>query len=50
VAKRKMSIFERLRNGERLNRQQRKELQQQLNAADPSAGHAFGCSGHGCGE
>jgi hypothetical protein len=30
-----MSTFERLRNGERLNRQQRKELQQQLNAADP---------------
>jgi transposase len=35
MAKRKMSTFERLRKGERWNRQQRKELQQQLNAADP---------------
>jgi Transposase len=35
MAKRKMSIFERLRKGARLNRQQRQELQQQLNAADP---------------
>jgi transposase len=35
MAKRKMSTFERLRKGERLSRQQRKELQQQLNAADP---------------
>ena len=35
MAKRKMSTFERLRNGERLTRKQRKELQQQLNAADP---------------
>jgi transposase len=35
MAKRKMSTFERLRNGERLSRQQRRELKQQLNAADP---------------
>jgi transposase len=35
MAKRKMSTFERLRNGERLSRHQRKELQQQLNGADP---------------
>jgi transposase len=35
MAKRKMSTFERLRKGERLSRQQRKELQQQLHAADP---------------
>jgi transposase len=34
MAKRKMSTFERLR-GEKRNRQQRKELQQRLNAADP---------------
>lgn len=35
MAKRKMSTFERLRNGERLTRKQRKELQQPWNAADP---------------
>src|SRR6202140_2205500 len=35
MAKRKMSTFERLGKGERLSRQQRKELQQQLHAADP---------------
>ena len=35
MVQRKRSTLERLRNGERLNRQQRKELQQQLNAADP---------------
>src|ERR1700737_822678 len=35
MAKRKMSTFERLRKGERLSRQQRRELQQQLHAADP---------------
>lgn len=34
MAKRKMSTFERLQRGQ-LNRQQRKELQQRLNAADP---------------
>src|SRR5260370_4890811 len=35
MAKRKMSTFERLGKGERLSRQQRWELQQQLHAADP---------------
>jgi transposase len=35
MAKRKKSTFERLGKGERLSRQQRKELQQQLHAADP---------------
>jgi transposase len=35
MAKRKMSTFERLVKGERLSRQQRWELQQQLHAADP---------------
>jgi transposase len=34
MAKRKMSTFERLQSG-KMNRQQRKELQQRLNAADP---------------
>ncbi len=35
MAKRKMSTFERLRRGCRLNRQQRRELQRQLCSADP---------------
>lgn len=35
MAKRKMSTFERLRSGGKLNGQQRRELQQRLNAADP---------------
>lgn len=35
MAKRKMSTFERLRKGCRLNRQQRRELQQRLYSADP---------------
>lgn len=35
MAKRKMSTFERLQEGGRLSRQQRRELQQQLRAADP---------------
>lgn len=35
MAKRKMSTFERLRKGCRLNRQQRRELQQRLHSADP---------------
>jgi transposase len=34
MAKRKMSTFERLQSG-KMNRQQRKELQQRMNAADP---------------
>ena len=34
MAKRKMSTFERLHSG-KMNRKQRKELQQQLCAADP---------------
>ena len=34
MAKRKMSTFERLRSGE-MNRQQRKERQRRLSAADP---------------
>jgi transposase len=34
MAKRKMSTFERLQSG-KMNRQQRKQLQQRLNAADP---------------
>lgn len=35
MAKRKMSTFERLRNGGRLTRQERRQLQQRLRAADP---------------
>lgn len=35
MAKRGMSTFERLRSGGQLSRQQRRELQQRLNAADP---------------
>lgn len=35
MAKRRMSTFERLRSGGKLNGQQRRELQQRLNAADP---------------
>ena len=35
MAKRGMSTFERLRTGGQLSRQQRRELQQRLNAADP---------------
>jgi len=35
MAKRGMSTFERLRSGGQLSRQQRRELQQRLSAADP---------------
>lgn len=35
MAKRKQSTFERLRSGRKLNRKQRKEVQQRLNASDP---------------
>lgn len=35
MAKRKMSTFERLRQGLRLNRQQREEVRQRLHSADP---------------
>ena len=35
MVQQKMSTFERLRNGQRLNRQQRREVRQQLQAADP---------------
>ena len=35
MAKRKQSTFERLRLGERLNRKQRREVEQRLNATDP---------------
>jgi transposase len=35
MAKRRLSTFERLRKGGRLNRQERRELRQRLNAADP---------------
>jgi hypothetical protein len=35
MAKRKLSTFERLQRGERLNRKQRREVQQRLNLDDP---------------
>jgi hypothetical protein len=35
MAKRKQSTFERLRSGGKLNRKQRREVQQRLNASDP---------------
>ena len=35
MAKRKLSTFERLRRGERLNRKERREVQQRLNLDDP---------------
>jgi len=35
MAKRKLSIFERVRSGGKLNPQQRREVQRRLNAADP---------------
>ena len=35
MAERKQSTFERLRSGRKLNRKQRKEVQQRLNASDP---------------
>ena len=35
MAKRKQSTFERLRLGEKLNRKQRREVEQRLNATDP---------------
>jgi len=35
MAKRKQSTFERLRSGRKLNRKQRQEVQQRLNASDP---------------
>src|SRR5215469_8983904 len=38
MAKRKLSTFERLQRGERLNRKQRREVQQRLNLDDPGLG------------
>ena len=35
MARRKLSTFERLRRGERLNRKERREVQQRLNLDDP---------------
>ena len=35
MAKRKLSTFERLQRGERLNRKERREVQQRLNLDDP---------------
>ena len=35
MARRKLSTFERLQRGERLNRKERREVQQRLNLDDP---------------